>query len=133
MTPRAPVTQGRPGLGQEKFPEEAKELGRNLGLTQEITILRNTPEDDGGGAPRSNWAPLATVRGRIDPITSSTRGQREEIADQVKESSTHLATLDPGVDVTTNDRLEVDGVTWIITTKLARTDPLTTRLAVRGL
>lgn len=131
---RAPFAeQGRPGVGQTVFPEEAKELGRTLGLTQEIKILRNKTEDDGGGAPRSNWESLATTRGRIDPITSSTRGQQSEIADQVKEGSTHIVSLDPGVDISTSDRLEVDGDIWMITSKLERTDPLLTRVGARRL
>jgi hypothetical protein len=41
--------------------------------------------------------------------------------------------LEPEADVTSNDRIEINGVMWTITASPSRTDAATTRLQVREL
>lgn len=134
MSPRAytPGT-GLPGPGQEHFPEQARESGRDLGLTGEVVIMYDIGGDDGAGSVKSDWKDKETVRGRIDSITSSTRGMRDEFGDQIKEESTHIVSLDAGVDIDPANRIRINGSTWIVTAKIERTDPLIERVAVRGL
>lgn len=134
MTPRATVSGiGLPGVGQERFPQGAKDSGLDLGLMDEVTILEDAETDDGAGSVHSEWTDRETVRGRLDPITVSNRGMRDQIGDQLKEESTHVVTVDPGVDLTTANRVRINGQTWIVTAKLQHSNPLTERVAVRGL
>lgn len=131
MSPRAYARQGLPGPGQDRFPEDARETGRDLGLTGKATILKNEPIDDGGGALKSNWIGVETVRMRLDSIKTTMRGSQDLIADQIKEKGSHVASFDAGTDITPEHRLEVNGTIWIITVKLSQTDPLIERVGVR--
>lgn len=38
-------------------------------LKDVVTLERNTPTQDAGGAPIDNWAPVAVVRGAIEPLS----------------------------------------------------------------
>lgn len=132
MTPRGLVEGGLRGPAQDRFPEEAKESGRNLGLTGEATILKNEATDDGGGAPVNKWVPVETVRARIDPLTSSARSFRDLVGGQIKEETTHIVSFDAGTAVDTDNRVEIDGEVFAVTAKLERTDPLLERVGVKG-
>lgn len=132
MTPRPLVEGGLRGPAQDRFPEGAKEAGRNLGLTGEATILINESVDDGGGAPKSSWVPGATVRARIDPLTSSSRTFRSLMGDAVTEETSHIVSFDAGTEIDTDNRIEMNGQTYAITAKLDRTDPLLERVGVKG-
>lgn len=129
--PRPLVQSGISGPGQELFPESAKQQARDIGLVKELVqVLRNEKEDDGGGDTIDNWKPHGKrVDGRIDAL--SRRGMGQVIGEQVNEATTHVATLEPGVDVTTNDRLEIEGQVWIITSQEIHTDQATVRVQVK--
>jgi hypothetical protein len=132
IMPRPLVRSGLPGIGQDIFPESAKQLARNIGFKSEyVTILRNTPKDDGGGDTIPDWKPVSKVDGRIDAL--SRRGQGQVIAEQVNEATTHVVSMDPDAEVTTTDRLEVAGTVWIIMSKEIHTDQPTVRVQVREL
>jgi hypothetical protein len=133
MSPRAYTGGGLPGPGQEHFPEGARETGRALGLTDSITVLVYEDKGDGAGGSQPQWTSRGSVRGRLDPVTSSTRGFKDEIANVLNEETTHIVTLDQDSGVSTSDRLEIDGKRWIITTALDRSDALVDRFGVRGL
>lgn len=134
MSPRAYAgSTGLPGPGQDRFPEQVKDAGRDMGLIGSVTIIHDVGGDDGAGSPKSQWTDKETVRGRIDTITSSTRGMRAEFGDKLTEESTHIVSVDAGVDINPSQRLRVDGKTWIVTTKMEQTDRLIERVAVRGL
>lgn len=133
MSPRPLVRSGLPGIGQEIFPETAKQMARNIGFKSEyITILRNTPKDDGGGDSTPDWKPVGKpVDGRIDAL--SRRGVGRVVAEEVNESTTHVVSMDPDADVSTSDRLEVEGVVWTILSEEIHTDKATVRVQVKEL
>lgn len=132
MTPRPPVEGGLRGPAQERFPEAARESGRNLGLTGEVTIFINESEDDGGGVETNKWVAGPTVRGRIDPVTSSSRSFRDLVGDAITEETTHIVSVDAGTAIDADNRVEIDGYTYAVTAKLKRTDPLLERVGVKG-
>lgn len=133
MTPRSAVRSGLPGIGQSIFPESAKQAARNIGLKDGAAqVYRNEPEDDGGGDFNDKWKPHGKpVDGRIDAV--GRKGMEQIFGEKIDETTAHVATLEPGVDVTTDDRIEIGGVMWTIEGKAKFTDAATTRLAVKEL
>jgi SPP1 family predicted phage head-tail adaptor len=59
------------------------------GLRKRITVLQNTPAQDGSGAPIENWAPYITVWGSISPLT----GRELMAAEQVQANISHTVIL----------------------------------------
>lgn len=124
MTRPAAPGHGLPGPGQDLFPEQARELGRRMGLVDdEILPLRYT-ETRSGGATRVTYEPDdEPVRGRIDPVSSSIRAT-ENVS---FESSTHIVTVDADSDLDVRDRVRVLGGDWLLNAHMERTDPLVQR------
>jgi hypothetical protein len=120
---------GRPGT--ELFPETAKELGRRVGLTEQVYILKAVKTDDGGGSYELEYRRQApSVRARID---SYKRGKpRGVIASQINEFTDHIFTLDESVEVKQTDRIErPDGSKWEILAINDRTDQATIQLLAK--
>lgn len=131
MTPRAYAKPGLRGPGQDVFPEDAKQHGRDLGLTEDATILKNEATDDGGGSKVDNWiVQESEIPGRVDPL--STVKSSGIVAGQVNEESTHVISLDPKATVSTKSRIEIDGKTWAVTAQRERTDELIIRVEAKG-
>jgi hypothetical protein len=130
--PRPLVRSGFPDAGQIIFPGQAKEAGRNMGLTGKAVLLEEGAIIDAGGAQKKEWNPVGEVRMRIDPVGQASKGVSMLIAESAKEETTHIASFDPGTDITTDHRIELDGKVWLVTTKMERTDPLIERVGVRG-
>lgn len=134
MTPRAlPESQGLPGSGQERFPEDAKETARRIALKEEAArILTFESKDDGGGDREETWTQQpGRVRGRIDAVGS--RNMEQFRGDQLVESTTHIVTLDPDANVSTRDRIEIEGLVWTITSEQIFSDAASTRIQVKEL
>lgn len=133
MTPRAAVEgHGLRGPGQDIFPEQAKQQGRDIGLTDLAQIFRNEPEDDGGGDTKEVWVPLGEpVPARIDSV--GRRGQAQVMGEQINEGTSHIVTLEPETDVKSDDRIEIDGAMWLITGEEFFTDEATVRVQVKEL
>ena len=134
MTPRALVKgTGLRGPGQDIFPEAAKQEARNIALVEEAAqVFRNTPTDDGGGDVHDKWQPLGNkVAGRIDSV--GRKGAEQLFGEQIDEATSHVVTLEPGVDVTPDDRVEIEGIMWTITGQAIFTEAASTRLPVREL
>lgn len=129
MAPRALAEGGLRGPAQDRFPAAAKETGRNRGLTGSATVYKNEPVDDGGGASTPNWVILAQFRAGIDEI--STVAPAGLVAEQINEASTHIISFDPGVPVTTDHRVEIEGRMWTLTAKQDFTDALIDRFEAR--
>lgn len=126
---RPAVKAGLPGPGQDVFPEQARELGRRMGLySDEVVVLRHTAESS-GGATRDTFAPETPIRGRIDPVGKVGRGG--PMGDVMNESASHIVTMDAAVDVTERDRIAVQDSDWLILAVREVTDPLITRVEVR--
>jgi head-tail adaptor len=122
---------GLKGFGQTVFPEQAKQAARNIGLTDDVQVLRNERKDDGGGSFTNKWEPHGDpVAGRIDPTGSGPLGS---IGEEIHESTTHIVTVEPTADVTPADRVQISGTTWVITTNYIHTDQATIRLQVKAL
>jgi head-tail adaptor len=128
--PRAAVRSGLPGIGQDIFPEAAKQSGRDIGLTGEATIFKNEPTDDGGGSLKDKWVEVEKIDARVDPLVAAK--PIGLVADQINEESTHIISLDAGADVSTSSRIEIDGKMWAVTGKRTRTDPMIERVEVKG-
>ncbi len=136
MTPRALPTKatGLPGPGQEVFPEQAKEQVRRIAMDKEAILIfkKESAEDAGGDSGTAAWtARPPAVRGRIDAL--GVRGESQEFAGAIDESTTHIITMDPGVDVTHLDRLEAEGQMWTITSEQFHSDAASTKVQVKEL
>jgi head-tail adaptor len=131
--PRKLVKQGLPGLGQNIFPESAREIGRRIWLyPDEVKILHYTSTSDGAGDVDNSWDDpddVTAVRGRIDPVGRAS-GVEERGATPV-EGSTHRVRFDTGQDVTSKDRIYVQGQVFIILGSHYRTDQLAESVDVR--
>lgn len=116
-------TAGR--AGTEIFPESAKELGRRVGLTEDIFILTATQKDDGGGSYELAYEKQEhAVRARVD----SYKRQKPKgvIASQINEFTDHIFTIDRPAVVTSADRIErADESIWEILAVNDRTDQAT--------
>lgn len=126
--PLAPKA-GLPGPGQLKFPEQAKEIGRLLGLTGTAIVLDYTEQDDGGGAKEYSWDPRPPVRARKDTVGGAR--QAALVAETIDETTTHIITLDGDVPISTDNRIEMEGALWAITAERQVTDQMVTRVEAR--
>lgn len=134
MTPRtAAKGHGLRGPGQDIFPEQAKQQARDIALEEDAAqVFRNSATDDGGGDFKAEWKPLGEpVDGRIDAV--GRKGAEKILGEQIDEATSHVVTLEPGVDVTPDDRVEIEGQMWTITGKAIFTDAASTQLPVREL
>lgn len=124
---------GLRGPGQTIFPEEAKEQARRVGLKEEAALIYTLEQvEDAGGDWSDKWVPQgARVRGRIDPVGSS-RGTTDSFAAGIRESTTHIISLDPDVVVTDKDHIEIEGRTWTITADEIVTEASTKMVQVAG-
>jgi len=111
--------------GTEIFPESAKELGRRVGLTEDIFILTAIQADDGGGSYELKYEKQEhSVRARVD----SYKRQKPKgvVASQINEFTDHIFTIDRPAVVTSADRLErADESIWEIIAVNDRTDQAT--------
>jgi hypothetical protein len=127
---RPAVKAGLPGPGQDRFPEQARELGRDQGLVPgALVVLRHTSVDS-KGATRETYNGEAAIRGRIDPVGRT--GSGGTMGDVLNESSSHLVTFDATVAISAADRLRIGGRDWLITAVREVTDPLVRRVEVKG-
>lgn len=122
--PRGAVHPGLRGPAQEVFPEEAKEYGRDMGLTEEAEVFKNEPEDI-GGAPEDKWVSIGKFRARIDK--ESIRPPANTPGEQIVEVQTHIISFDPGVPVDTSCRVKIKGQMWYLTGKMEESDALIDR------
>lgn len=130
MSPRAlAVGNGLRGPGQDVFPEEAKELGRNLGLDDEAILYKNEPIDDEAGASTSNWVEVGKYRARID--VAGAERSAGLIADQINEGSKSIVSFDPGVPVDSESRIKIRGSMWDVIQVHEVSDPLIQRVEVK--
>lgn len=134
MTPRglAPGS-GLRGPGQDIFPEMAKQTARDIGLVEDAAqILKNESVEDGGGDFADKWVPDGKpVDARIDAADRA--GNSQVIAEQINESTTHIITMEPGAEVSTENRIEIEGLTWVVTGEQIRTQQPTVRVQVKEL
>lgn len=131
-----PLTPGSglPGVSQQVFGDQAKELGRARVLDGVARVLRFVAGQDDGGAPDDSWTPdEGTIRAHREPLSRGTTSTDVMIAAQTAEKVTHLIWLDPAdaASITTSDRLEMDDITWIINGISDWNKPEATALQVR--
>lgn len=119
---------GLPGPGQVIFPEEPKEHGRSVALTTTARLLVNTAGLDPTGSPLpEEWAESgAPIACRVDPLSMDQVAQH--VGDQIDERSTHYITLEPTAEVTTDERLRIDGTDWLVTQVPEQTDRMVKRV-----
>lgn len=112
MTRPIIVGAHRPGVSQERFGEQAKQLGRNHVLDGEATIHRYQAGQDAGGAPDDEWVPDDDpVPAHLEPASTGEGRDPRTVADQTAEFAPHLIYLDPedGESVVEQDRIEMMG------------------------
>lgn len=126
--PRARSNSGLPGLGQESFPAMAREIGRDLGLYDEIFVHKYENKEAGGSPVVTYTKAKSSIRGRIDAAGTQAP---QVVASIINESSTHIVSLDPQAAISENDRLEVVGKLWRITAVREWTDELISQVEVR--
>lgn len=116
MTPRALPAQstGLRGPGQTVFPSEAKELARRMGLKDgAVVILKLIKTKDKGASVKEEYKAQKGVRGRIDAVGGG--HQADRFGEGLREATTHIVSMDPDTEVTSQDRLQIEGRTWTIT------------------
>lgn len=135
MSPRAAAPgSGLRGPGQDIFPEEAKQQALDIGLEEEAAqVLKPERVKDGGGDSTLTYVPDGKpVDGRID-IVGRAQGASQVVAEQITESTTHIVTMEPGVSISTEHRIEIEGKTWLITGENIRTQAPTVQVPVKEL
>lgn len=126
--PRKLVESGIPGLGQERFPETALELGRRQGLFGSAVIHRYTEEIDGGGATNGDYVPDDDpVDARLDWYQTSAN---KVTADKIDETARHVISFRDGQTITTNDQVEIEGKMWSVMALREWTRELITQVEV---
>lgn len=133
MSPRALVDSGLRGASRKALTEGAKETARELAFIEGyVRILRYQQTPDGGGDVTKSWVPDAKpIRGRLKSIRHLPHQQ--PIGGRVNEASTHLVELDPDVQITTKDRLEISEMVFIILSSEPGTDAAFLQLEVKEL
>lgn len=116
------------------FPEQAKQQARNIGLVEEaVQLWVNEKEDDGGGETKSKWVESGgKLDGRIDAIGSLSSRSRI-FAESVLESTTHIATIEPGAEINVADRVEIHGRMYAVLSEDVNSEQATVQLQVREL
>jgi hypothetical protein len=136
MMPRsttAATGTGLRGPGQYVWPESAKETVRQMVFEEDyIQVLRKEGEDAGGSVSNEYVPSGAPQDGRIDAKASS-YGMDTVFGEQISEGTTHIVTMKPDADVTTSDRLEIEGQVFIVNSAIVRTKQATTQLQVKEL
>lgn len=130
MVTRPLVKSGIPGPGQDRFPEQAREQGRRMGLVGSATILRYSNVGTSGAVKPVYTPDAGTVRARLEPAAGGVTGLRGDVQD---EATTHVVTFDNGQSVSTKDRVQIEGLTWIITAMHQGTDELVRQIEVKEL
>lgn len=126
--PRPLVKGGLRGPAQELFPEDAKEIARELGMEDEesaVAIFRNEGSKK-GGVVEEKWVEIETdVRANIMTAPFGSPRGRFLTGDQIDESATHIFHLDPNADVKKEDRLKRGKLTWAVLVVGTRTEEAT--------
>lgn len=125
---------GRPGVSQQVFGDQAKEMGRTFVLDGEATILRLVAGQDAGGAPDDEWVPDdESVMAHREPTSLGEKAGAQINAEQISEEISHTIYLHPddGASVTEQDRFDMDGTIWVIRAKLTWNDPETIPFQVK--
>ena len=82
-------------------------------LPDTCTIQRRTTISDGGGGTTTTWTDhLTNVPCRIAPTGG---GETGTTAGRIADETTHVITLRAGTDITSADRLIIDGTTYDMT------------------
>jgi hypothetical protein len=135
VTPRAEAPgAGLRGPGQDIFPEMAKQSVRTIALIEEAAqILKKESTEDGGGDFNDKWVPDGEpVDARIDAADSARSGS-QVVAERISETTTHIITLEPGAKVSTSNRIEIEGLVWVIVAEQIRSEQPTVRVQVKEL
>jgi len=91
-----------------------------------VYVQRLTRVDDGAGGWSEVWQTVATVKGRVAPrATARAEGTLGSAVTPVVE---YIVTLPAGTEVYENDRLQIDGVQYEITSNMTRSQATAVRL-----
>lgn len=133
MSPRALVDSGLRGASRKALTEGAKETARQLAFIDHyVRILRLVEESDGAGDTTKSYVPATeAIRGRLKSIRHLPHQQ--PVGGRVSEASTHLVELDPDVEISTKDRLEIEDTIFIILSFEPGTDSAFLQLEVKEL
>jgi len=101
----------------DEIRAEAVEL-----LTANGKVSKFTSASDGAGGTIESWVTGAAIPCRLAPLGSSPAGRT---ADRLDERTTHVVTLPAETDVTTDDRVEVEGHTYTVTARRHRDEATT--------
>lgn len=77
-----------------------------LALSETGVIMAGTTLSDSGGGATTGWAAAGTFECRIDPLAANSGGV---LGDRIDERSTHLVTVPPSANVTTDHQFAISG------------------------
>lgn len=131
MPRKAAPNAGLTGPSRTFAPASVREAGRQLALTDTITLYEEVTIRE-GGAGRTEDQLMGEVQGRIDPIGDAVGGTL--VADQIDERSTHVVSVPAGTDLTTRHKVATtttNGVRWAVLALHKATDGVLLRAEVR--
>lgn len=104
----------------EAFVAKMRAREQAVYLPETVTVRRATETSDGAGGTTTVWADVTqpaaaldsdgNLRGRVEPAGSTP--EERVIADRITAQTPYTITVAHGADVTSADRLVVDGVTY---------------------
>lgn len=102
MTRPAAELAGLPNT--EVFPDAAKETARHIGMPEHAIQIGRRRETSVAGVRDYTYDWDGPIRGRIDPL-GAVGGSGRLSGGQMDATSTHTATLDGNVDISSQDRV----------------------------
>jgi len=119
---------GLRGISRDPFPAGARATAPHLGFVTEVQVERAT-KTKSAGVEKFVWANHGTpVPGRLDYLGA--RLGPALVAEQVSEAASAVVTTVRDIDVTTMDRVRVDGRTFEVLAVHIPSDALVAQLEV---
>lgn len=128
-----PLASGSGLPNTDPFPEQAKETARYRGMKDDALIIGYRQETNTAGVHdyTYDWS-AAPIRGRIDPL-GAVGGSGRLSGDQIDATSTHTATFDRDVPISSQDRImDVEtGDMYTVNARRKHSDEDVTQVEVR--
>lgn len=130
--PRASTAgSGLRGPGREVWSDRNKdEVVQMVFEPEYVQVLRKGGEDAGGSVDDTYTPHGAPLAGRIDELGQGSDNS-SVFGEQISEGASHLVSMPKDADVTTDDRLEIEGKIFIVTSAIVRTKQATTQLQAK--
>lgn len=116
----------------EVFPEQAKETARYRGMRDGALKIGYRQEVNEAGVKKYTYVWSSAIRGRIDPL-GAVGGAGRLSGEQIDATSSHTATFDTGVPISSQDRIQdvASGAIFTVNARRQHSDEDVTQVEVR--